>query len=88
MRLHRRVIKLSNSNFIHVTCNEKQVDPETASSVKTAVNLLAPIQATCMTNTAIFGQIDADVLVLVRRENYSYLATSTCPLVFLYPVST
>ncbi len=36
--------------------------------------------------SAIFDQINTDVLF--RRVNYLYLATFTCPVVFLYPVST
>ncbi len=37
-------------------------------------------------HSAIFDQINADVLF--RRVNYLYLATFTCPVMFLYPVST
>ncbi len=37
-------------------------------------------------HSVIFDQINADVLF--RRVNYLWLATFTCPIVFLYPVST
>ncbi len=43
-------------------------------------------QLPSLSRSAIFGHINADLLF--RRVNYLYLATFTCPIVFLYPVST
>ncbi len=37
-----------------------------------------------LSHAAVFDQINVDVLS--RRVNYLYLATFTCPTVFLYPV--
>ncbi len=39
-----------------------------------------------LARSAIFDQINTDILF--KRVNYLYLATFTCLIVFLYPVST
>ncbi len=43
-------------------------------------------QLPSLSRSAIFDQINADILY--KRVNYWYLATFTCPIVFLCPVST